>query len=160
MSELSLSRECENPKTWGHTLPIDLLNFTYSDSRKTKWIWAVEQSQHSKQGSNVKDLLTAANFVSQKIPLDMKKLTWVASDVIDMLCWCINTQLSGWTNDGNSHFNPSQHGRKGRAHSPLRSSCAVSFIDTQSTVGWSVNHGELEALGFSRLGFSWDAWAC
>lgn len=53
-----------------------------------------------------------------------------------MLCWWVNTQLSGWTNEGNSHLNPSQYGRKGRAHSHLRNSYAVSFIETQSTVGW------------------------
>lgn len=62
------SESVKNPKTWGHTLPIDLLNFTYSDSRKTKWVWAVEQSQHSKQGKQCEEPVycKAANFVSQK----------------------------------------------------------------------------------------------
>jgi hypothetical protein len=79
MSELSLSWECENPKTQGYTLPVDLLDFPYPDSKNQTSLshWTIITFQAWKQCEEPVNY-KAANFLSQKISLNMKTVTWVA----------------------------------------------------------------------------------
>lgn len=66
-------------QTQGYTLPIDLVNLTYSDSKSQMNLscWTITTFQAGKQCEEPVNY-KAANFVSKKVPLNMKKLTWVA----------------------------------------------------------------------------------